>query len=84
MGKAFNKDKQLHIVAIPNASSGTGQRRRLTKGFNNAFPSTDPQGKLLTCLPCNSKTYEIYMCLLLSQMTSSSSRIGDLLIHLSF
>ncbi|KAF3338655.1 WD40-like Beta Propeller Repeat [Carex littledalei] len=51
MGKAFNKDKQLHIVAIPNASSGTGQRRRLTKGFNNAFPSTDPQGKRLVFDP---------------------------------
>ncbi|KAJ4754116.1 DPP6 N-terminal domain-like protein [Rhynchospora pubera] len=48
MGPSFNAGKQLDIVAIPDASSGNGQRRRLTKGkFNNAFPSTDPTGERL-------------------------------------
>jgi Tol biopolymer transport system component len=48
MGPSFNAGKPLDIVAIPDASSGAGQRRRLTKGkFNNAFPSTDPQGNRL-------------------------------------
>ncbi|XP_078165389.1 uncharacterized protein LOC144560110 [Carex rostrata] len=48
MGTAFTKKEKLEIVAIPNASSGRGQRRQLTKGnYNNAFPSTDPQGKRL-------------------------------------
>ncbi|XP_078165913.1 uncharacterized protein LOC144560558 [Carex rostrata] len=46
-GKAFTKNKQLDIIAIPNASSGRKQCRDLTKGFNNAFPSSDPQGKRL-------------------------------------
>lgn len=46
MGPSFNAGKPLEICAIPNASSGARQRRQLTKGkFNNAFPSSDPDGR---------------------------------------
>ncbi|KAF2307538.1 hypothetical protein GH714_029627 [Hevea brasiliensis] len=42
MGPSFNAGKTLEICAIPNVSSGQRQRRKLTTGFNNAFPSTSP------------------------------------------
>ncbi|CAN6374277.1 unnamed protein product [Urochloa humidicola] len=46
MGPSFNAGKPLEICAIPNVSSGARQRRQLTKGkFNNAFPSSSPDGK---------------------------------------
>jgi hypothetical protein len=45
MGPSFNAGKPLEICAIPGASSGARQRRMLTKGkFNNAFPSSSPDG----------------------------------------
>jgi hypothetical protein len=45
MGPSFNAGKPLEICAIPNVSSGARQRRQLTKGkFNNAFPSSSPDG----------------------------------------
>ncbi|KAF2320128.1 hypothetical protein GH714_024070 [Hevea brasiliensis] len=44
MGPSFNSSKTLDICAIPNVSSGARQRRKLTRGFNNAFPSTSPDG----------------------------------------
>ncbi|KAG8649240.1 uncharacterized protein LOC110607614 [Manihot esculenta] len=47
MGPSFNAGKTLEICAIPNVSSGVRQRRKLTKKFNNAFPSTSPDGKKL-------------------------------------
>ncbi|KAG0587213.1 hypothetical protein KC19_2G148700 [Ceratodon purpureus] len=46
LGPSFNAGKPLEIVAIPNVSAGKRQRRQLTKGkFNNAFPSSSPDGK---------------------------------------
>ncbi|XP_021663057.2 uncharacterized protein LOC110651893 [Hevea brasiliensis] len=47
MGPSFNAGKILEICAIPDVSSGVRQRRKLTKGFNNAFPSTSPDGTKL-------------------------------------
>ncbi|KAF2307549.1 hypothetical protein GH714_029694 [Hevea brasiliensis] len=47
VGPSFNAGKTLEICAIPNVSSGARQRRKLTRGFNNAFPSTSPDGKKL-------------------------------------
>ncbi|OAY43500.1 uncharacterized protein LOC110620688 [Manihot esculenta] len=47
MGPSFDADKTLDIFAIPNVSSGARQRRKLTRGFNNAFPSTSPDGNKL-------------------------------------
>ncbi|KAF2294569.1 hypothetical protein GH714_012661 [Hevea brasiliensis] len=47
MGPSFNAGKTLEICAIPDVSSGVRQRRKLTKGFNNAFPSTSPDGTKL-------------------------------------
>ncbi|KAF2320152.1 hypothetical protein GH714_024665 [Hevea brasiliensis] len=47
MGPSFNSSKTLDICAIPNVSSGARQRRKLTRGFNNAFPSTSPDGTRL-------------------------------------
>ncbi|OAY40946.1 uncharacterized protein LOC110622048 [Manihot esculenta] len=47
VGPSFNSGKTLDICAIPNVSSGARQRRKLTRGFNNAFPSTSPDGKKL-------------------------------------
>lgn len=45
MGPSFDAGKPLEICAIPNVSSGARQRRQLTKGkFNNAFPSSSPDG----------------------------------------
>ncbi|KAG8649236.1 uncharacterized protein LOC110619983 [Manihot esculenta] len=47
MGPSFNAGKTLEICAIPNVSSGLRQRSKLTKKFNNAFPSTSPDGNKL-------------------------------------
>ncbi|XP_057999584.1 uncharacterized protein LOC110652627 isoform X2 [Hevea brasiliensis] len=44
VGPSFNAGKTLEICAIPNVYSGARQRRKLTRGFNNAFPSTSPDG----------------------------------------
>ncbi|KAL5555707.1 hypothetical protein UlMin_037943 [Ulmus minor] len=46
-GPSFNADQRLNICAIPNVSSGAQRRRDLTKAFNNAFPSTNPEGTKL-------------------------------------
>ncbi|GAB2291226.1 hypothetical protein Dimus_025483 [Dionaea muscipula] len=46
-GPSFNAAKVLHICAIPNVSSGAQRRVQLTKAFNNAFPSTNPDGTKL-------------------------------------
>ncbi|KAG0603104.1 hypothetical protein M758_10G067000 [Ceratodon purpureus] len=46
MGPSFNAGQPLEIHAIPNASVGSGRSDILTKGdFNNAFPSSSPDGK---------------------------------------
>ncbi|CAL5389416.1 unnamed protein product [Camellia sinensis] len=47
MGPPFKSDKTVNICAIPNVSSGAQRRVQLTKGFNNAFPSTNPDGTKL-------------------------------------
>ncbi|PON66640.1 Tricorn protease [Parasponia andersonii] len=47
MGPSFNAGKRLDICAIPNVSSRAQHRRQLTKAFNNAFPSTNPDGTKL-------------------------------------
>ena len=45
VGPSFNAAKPLEICAIPNVSSGEGVRRQLTRNkFNNAFPSSSPDG----------------------------------------
>ena len=43
-GPSFSKNEQVHICAIPLAAHGNQRRKQLTKRFNNAFPSTNPQG----------------------------------------
>ncbi|GJN41509.1 hypothetical protein PR202_gn00897 [Eleusine coracana subsp. coracana] len=48
MGPSFNAGKPLEICAIPNVSGRARQRRQLTRGgFNNAFPSSSPDGTKL-------------------------------------
>lgn len=48
MGPSFKPNETLEIYAIPHVSSGARERRLLTKGkFNNAFPSTNPEGTKL-------------------------------------
>ncbi|KAL5564510.1 hypothetical protein UlMin_027674 [Ulmus minor] len=47
MGPSFNADKRLDICSIPVVASGEQHRRELTKGFNNAFPSSNPEGTKL-------------------------------------
>uniref|UniRef100_A0A453MXX3 Dipeptidylpeptidase IV N-terminal domain-containing protein n=1 Tax=Aegilops tauschii subsp. strangulata TaxID=200361 RepID=A0A453MXX3_AEGTS len=48
MGPSFKANETLEIYAIPHLSSGATERRLLTKGkFNNAFPSTNPDGTKL-------------------------------------
>lgn len=45
MGPSLKANETSEIYAIPNVSSGAREKRLLTKGkFNNAFPSTDPDG----------------------------------------
>uniref|UniRef100_M8C5H9 Protein tolB n=1 Tax=Aegilops tauschii TaxID=37682 RepID=M8C5H9_AEGTA len=45
IGTSFNADKTLEIYAINNASGDVVQRQRLTYGgYNNAFPSSSPDG----------------------------------------
>lgn len=56
MGPSFKANETLEIHAIPDVSSAARLRRQprlLTKGkFNNAFPSTNPDGKILSfCRP---------------------------------
>ncbi|CAL5389420.1 unnamed protein product [Camellia sinensis] len=46
-GPPFKSDKTVNICAILNVSSGAQRRVQLTKGFNNAFPSTNPDGTKL-------------------------------------
>ncbi|GJN06789.1 hypothetical protein PR202_ga24550 [Eleusine coracana subsp. coracana] len=48
VGPSFNAGMQLNICAIFNVSRGSQTRHQLTKGcFNNAFPSTNPEGTRL-------------------------------------
>lgn len=47
IGPAFAADQPLDIYRIPNASQGNGHAGALTDvddGYNNAFPSTNPEG----------------------------------------
>ncbi|KAF0921369.1 hypothetical protein E2562_006941 [Oryza meyeriana var. granulata] len=45
VGPSFSADKPLQIYAIHDVSTlGGRQQRRLTSGFNNAFPSSSPDG----------------------------------------
>lgn len=47
IGPAFSADQLLEIHRIPNASRGRQHAQCLTDGFNNAFPSTNPEGTIL-------------------------------------
>ncbi|KAL5716295.1 hypothetical protein ACHQM5_018010 [Ranunculus cassubicifolius] len=47
VGPSYRARDNVEILAILNVSSGEGHALQLTNGFNNAFPSTDPQGKRL-------------------------------------
>ncbi|GMP55757.1 hypothetical protein CsSME_00020484 [Camellia sinensis var. sinensis] len=47
MGPSFQSKETLNICAIPDVSSGAQRRVQLTKGSNNAFPSTNPDGTKL-------------------------------------
>lgn len=50
IGPAFAADQPLDIYRIPNASQGNGHAGALTDvddGYNNAFPSTNPEGTKL-------------------------------------
>ncbi|KAL5706269.1 hypothetical protein ACHQM5_024464 [Ranunculus cassubicifolius] len=45
VGHSFQAEKIVEIHALPNVSLCTGESKQLTKGgFNNAFPSTNPDG----------------------------------------
>ena len=44
MGPSFKADQPLNIYAIQNVSKARGHRKRLTRAFNNAFPSTNKDG----------------------------------------
>jgi hypothetical protein len=65
MGPSFKANETLEIYAIPDVSRGARARRhtrQLTKGkFNNAFPFTNPDGKIMSllrsCRPCSSYFY---------------------------
>ncbi|KAL5699959.1 hypothetical protein ACHQM5_025471 [Ranunculus cassubicifolius] len=46
-GPSFSADEQVDILAIRNVSRGRRQIQPLTDGFNNAFPSTNPDGTRL-------------------------------------
>ncbi|KAI7998491.1 hypothetical protein LOK49_LG10G02645 [Camellia lanceoleosa] len=43
----YQSKETLNICAIPDVSSGAQRRVQLTKGSNNAFPSTNPYGTKL-------------------------------------
>ncbi|PON35094.1 Tricorn protease [Parasponia andersonii] len=47
IGPSFHPEKGVQICAIPNVSGRAGHRRQLTKRFNNAFPSSNPEGTKL-------------------------------------
>ncbi|XP_017230908.1 uncharacterized protein LOC108205453 [Daucus carota subsp. sativus] len=47
IGPAFSADQLLEIHRIPNASRGRQHAQLLTDGFNNAFPSSNPEGTQL-------------------------------------
>ncbi|XP_028095415.1 uncharacterized protein LOC114295389 [Camellia sinensis] len=47
MGPSFQSKEILNICAIPDVASGAHRRVQLTKGSNNAFPSTNPDGTKL-------------------------------------
>lgn len=47
MGPSFAADQPLDLALIPNALEGRQHVQQLTDGFNNAFPSTNPEGKIL-------------------------------------
>lgn len=46
-GPTFSKDKVVHIIAIPCAAGSLQRAKTLTRKFNNAFPSTNPDGTKL-------------------------------------
>jgi hypothetical protein len=54
MGPSFKANETLEIHAIPDVSRtarARRQTRQLTKGkFNNAFPFTNPDGKIMSLL----------------------------------
>lgn len=45
MGPSFSDKETLDIHLIPNVSKARQHDQQLTDGFNNAFPSTNPEGK---------------------------------------
>ncbi|KAL5699960.1 hypothetical protein ACHQM5_025472 [Ranunculus cassubicifolius] len=47
VGPSFNKVRQVNIIAITNVSKYRRQSRPLTDRYNNAFPSSSPDGKRL-------------------------------------
>ncbi|XP_050377728.1 uncharacterized protein LOC126794967 [Argentina anserina] len=47
IGPSFSADETVDIHAIRNVSRGRRQTQPLTDGFNNAFPSTNPEGTRL-------------------------------------
>ena len=54
VGPSFNAKQKLDICAIKNVSSGRQQRQTLTSKANNAFPSTNPDGKSYLFILINS------------------------------
>ncbi|KAL2943645.1 Protein TolB-like protein [Bienertia sinuspersici] len=46
-GPSFRAEDNVDICSFTINANGTARRRVLTKGFNNAFPSTDPDGTKL-------------------------------------
>ncbi|KNA07452.1 hypothetical protein SOVF_171710 [Spinacia oleracea] len=46
-GPTFSKNETVHIIAIPIAATGRQTNKKLTRRFNNAFPSTNPDGTKL-------------------------------------
>ncbi|KAK1404084.1 Tol-Pal system beta propeller repeat-containing protein [Heracleum sosnowskyi] len=47
MGPSFSAKEPLDICLLPNVSRARQHEQLLTKGFNNAFPSTNPEGTKL-------------------------------------
>lgn len=47
MGPSFHAKDPVNICAIFDASSATEQFQQLTRSYNNAFPSTNPEGTRL-------------------------------------
>ncbi|KAH7855932.1 hypothetical protein Vadar_030718 [Vaccinium darrowii] len=47
MGPSFHADQIVNIFAIHVVAGRVRARKQLTKGFNNAFPSSNPDGNFL-------------------------------------